>query len=104
MIQHLDSTPDPPPPQTVTVPEAARRLGLTEAAVRQRLHRGTLQGVKVHGHVYVRLGPYQPSDITGDVTSPDSTDTTPVDDTADITPVTRRDEPGSYAQATVLRL
>jgi hypothetical protein len=40
----------------VTVYEAARRLGISEAAVRQRLHRGTLQSDKdENGKVYVYL-------------------------------------------------
>jgi len=39
----------------VTVQEAARLLGISEGAVRARIHRGTLQTERDGGTVYVRL-------------------------------------------------
>jgi hypothetical protein len=44
-----------------TVPEAAQVLGISPEAVRTRLSRGTLEGVKDHGRVFVLLD----HDITG---------------------------------------
>jgi len=42
----------------VTVYEASKRLGITEGAVRQRIHRGTLESERDdHGRVYVYLTP-----------------------------------------------
>lgn len=43
----MDST-TPPPPRTLTVPEAAEQLGITEKAVRRRIERGTLPSVLGH--------------------------------------------------------
>ena len=43
----------------VTVAEAARRLGVSNEAIRQRIRRGTLQSYKVDGHVYVQLDTIQ---------------------------------------------
>jgi hypothetical protein len=40
---------------TVTVPEAARILGVSTDAVRSRLRRGTLEGVKIAGEWHVPL-------------------------------------------------
>jgi hypothetical protein len=40
---------------TVTVPEAARILGVSTDAVRSRLRRGTLEGVKIAGEWHVSL-------------------------------------------------
>jgi len=40
-----------------TVPEAARALGISPEAVRNRLSRGTLKSVKEAGTVYVLLDP-----------------------------------------------
>lgn len=42
----------------VTVAEAARRLGISEPAVRARIQRGTLQSERVDGTVYVRITAY----------------------------------------------
>ena len=39
----------------VTVQEAARLLGISEGAVRARIHRGTLETERDSGTVYVRL-------------------------------------------------
>jgi len=47
-------------PKHYTVSEAARVLGITEAAVRARISRGKLESEKVENTVYVRLD----SDIT----------------------------------------
>jgi hypothetical protein len=44
-----------PSHQRLTVPEAARELGITEAAVRGRIKRGTLRSSRVSGKVYVLL-------------------------------------------------
>ena len=55
MSEHTDQT-HPNAAQTrVTVAEAANILGLSAEAVRSRLQRGTLQGTKVDGTVYVLL-------------------------------------------------
>jgi len=40
---------------TVSVAEAARRLGVTPDAIRSRLHRGTLEGEKVDNAWRIRL-------------------------------------------------
>ena len=45
---------------TLSVPEAAERLGITPDAVRARLHRGTLEGEKVAGMWQVHLAPPPP--------------------------------------------
>src|SRR5215204_1595348 len=42
-------------PRHYTVSEAARVLGITEAAVRARINRGKLQSEKIENTVYVRL-------------------------------------------------
>jgi hypothetical protein len=42
-------------PKHYTVSEAARVLGITEAAVRARINRGKLESEKVENTVYVRL-------------------------------------------------
>jgi hypothetical protein len=44
-----------PSHQRLTVPEAARELGITEAAVRGRIKRGTLRSYRESGKVYVLL-------------------------------------------------
>ncbi len=44
-----------PSNQRLTVPEAATQLGITEAAVRGRLKRGTLRSYRESGKVYVLL-------------------------------------------------
>jgi len=44
----------------LTVPEAAARLGMTEAAVRGRIKRGTLSSERESGTVYVILGSAAP--------------------------------------------
>jgi hypothetical protein len=56
---------------TVTVPEAARILGVSVDAVRSRLRRGTLEGEKIEGEWHVRL----PDRQDGDRTSADPTGT-----------------------------
>lgn len=51
-----DQTSDPTPTeQAFTIAEAAERLGLTSEAVRMRLKRGTLAGLKIEGHWVVYL-------------------------------------------------
>jgi hypothetical protein len=88
MVQPLPALPSPP---GITVAEAAKRLGVTEAAIRQRLRRGTLRSVHRDGHVYVQLGPYHPSDTpldsASDATPSDTADSTAVEAPPD-TPVT----------------
>jgi|SRR5918912_2635422 hypothetical protein len=55
MTEHTDQA-HPNDDQTrVTVAEAAQILGLSAEAVRSRLQRGTLNGTKVDGTVYVLL-------------------------------------------------
>jgi hypothetical protein len=45
----------------VTIPEAAARLGLSENALRKRVHRGTIEHEKdEEGRVYVYLSPDMP--------------------------------------------
>jgi DNA-binding Lrp family transcriptional regulator len=58
----------------LTVPEAARQLGISPEAVRNRLSRGTLRSVKKSGTVYVLLEADRtrhnadvPSDIPNDI-------------------------------------
>jgi len=49
--------------ERVTVPEAAKLLGISEGAVRQRMHRGLLQFEKEeNGRVYVYLTPVDTPD------------------------------------------
>jgi len=62
----------------VTIKEAAQLLGISEAAVRQRLLRGTLTSTRQNGRVFVLL----PEDTSGDTV--DDTIPTP-DDTPDDT-------------------
>src|SRR5215207_9615360 len=54
-----NGTPDDRPRSIVryTVPEAARALGISPEAVRNRLSRGTLESIKEKGTVYVLLAP-----------------------------------------------
>src|SRR5215208_4375929 len=54
-----NGTPDDRPRSIVryTVPEAARALGISPEAVRNRLSRGTLESIKENGTVYVLLAP-----------------------------------------------
>lgn len=52
------------PPSKVTVDEAARVLGITTGAVRNRLSRGTLESVKKNGTVFVLLPPEMLRDVT----------------------------------------
>jgi transposase-like protein len=76
----------------VTIKEAARILGISEAAVRQRLLRRTLTSTRQNGHVFVLL-PEDTSDATVDDTIPAPDDTS--DDTANVPLVTQlRDEIG----------
>lgn len=55
---------------TVSVAEAARRLGITDDAVRARIRRGTLRGEKVGAVWQVRL----PTDATPEPARHDTTD------------------------------
>ena len=51
-----DTPPDTPTDiSRLTVPEAARTLGISPEAVRNRLSRGTLDSIKENGTVYVLL-------------------------------------------------
>jgi hypothetical protein len=55
--------------QRLIVPDAARALGISPEAVRNRLSRGTLESVKESGTVYVLIDrdiPIQGADISGD--------------------------------------
>ncbi len=52
---------DPPSSRRLTVPQAAARLGITEAAVRGRIKRGTLRSYREAGAVYVLLESDEPS-------------------------------------------
>jgi hypothetical protein len=65
-----------------SIPEAAKVLGLTEEAVRQRVKRGTLDSIKVGGSLFVLLDNYtSPNPANdreqpvGDTTHDASTDT-----------------------------
>ena len=44
-----------PTPPGVTIAEAARALGISREAIRQRLRRGTLPATKVNGQWYIHL-------------------------------------------------
>jgi hypothetical protein len=67
--------------QRYTIPQAAKILGLTEEAVRQRVKRGTLDSIKVEGKLFVLLqidrsddvsrGPEEPVNDTSKDTSDD---------------------------------
>src|ERR687884_687482 len=52
-MRHTDDI--PPDTSRFNVPEAARALGISPEAVRNRLSRGTLESVKEDGTVYVLL-------------------------------------------------
>jgi hypothetical protein len=52
-----------------TVSEAARVLGITEAAIRARINRGKLESEKVENTVYVRLDPDTTPVNSGDQTA-----------------------------------
>jgi hypothetical protein len=56
--------------QSYSIPEAAKVLGLTEEAVRQRVKRGTLDSIKVGGSLFVLLD----SDTSNDTSSDRSID------------------------------
>jgi predicted transcriptional regulator len=56
-------------PKHYTVSEAARVLGITEAAVRARINRGKLESEKVENTVYVRLDSDTTPVNTGDQTA-----------------------------------
>ena len=53
-----------PPQDKMTVDEAARVLGITTGAVRNRLSRGTLESIKENGTVFVLLPPEMSRDVT----------------------------------------
>jgi len=52
------------------IPDAAKVLGLTEEAVRQRVKRGTLNSIKVDGKLYVLLEPAATTDTSTDQEQP----------------------------------
>src|SRR3954447_9853770 len=52
------------------IPDAAKVLGLSEEAVRQRVKRGTLNSIKVDGKLYILLGPAATTDTSGDQGQP----------------------------------
>ncbi len=56
-MRYTADTPSDTPPDIsrLTVPEAARALGISPEAVRNRLSRGTLDSIKENGTVYVLL-------------------------------------------------
>ena len=73
---NTDQTDDPTPTeQAFSIAEAADQLGLTSEAVRMRLKRGTLTGMKVDGHwvVYLPAPTKQPAPIDPTPTEHDST-------------------------------
>ena len=91
-MRYTADTPTDTPRDTsrLIVPEAARALGISPEAVRNRLSRGTLDSVKENGTVYVLL----------EAGRERSTDDTPTDTprpTADIS----GDTPGAHAAALV---
>ena len=62
----------------VTVPEAAKQLKITEGAIRQRIHRGTLRSDKdSDGRVYVYVTPEDRENNTG-MTPEDDSNGTPL--------------------------
>ena len=53
------------PVHTVTVPEAAEMMGVTQSAIRKRVHRGTIPWDKDHeGRIYVYVDPSEMSPQT----------------------------------------
>ena len=64
MMRHMQTNGDRPTTgrptgqssrQRHSIPQAAKALGLTEEAVRQRVKRGTLDSIKVEGKLFVLL-------------------------------------------------
>src|SRR5215207_1615725 len=54
-----------PPLDRVTVPEAAKMMGVTQSAIRKRVHRGTIPWDKDHeGRIYVYVDPSEMSPET----------------------------------------
>src|SRR5215207_1637187 len=54
-----------PPVDRVTVPEAAKMMGVTQSAIRKRVHRGTIPWDKDHeGRIYVYVDPSEMSPET----------------------------------------
>jgi len=79
---NIDQTGDPTPTeQAFTIADAADHLGLSSEAVRMRLKRGTLTGMKIEGHwvVYLPAPTKQPTPSdpapTEHVPTPDQTPT-----------------------------
>ncbi len=70
--------------ERVTVAEAARLLGITEAAVRQRIRRGTIPTVRIDGTVWVVTAALPTGEAPGTVHA-DGTTATPPDHPADST-------------------
>jgi hypothetical protein len=64
--RHLDAAPDAMRTPPVPLVDAARTLGCSRDAVRKRLDRGSLRGVKRHGQWYVYL---DAADATVDASS-----------------------------------
>jgi seryl-tRNA synthetase len=56
--------------QRYSIPEAAKLLGLTEEAVRQRVKRGTLDSTKVDGSLFVLLDAERYADRSSDRSKP----------------------------------
>src|SRR5947209_3105278 len=71
--RHPDAAPDALRTPPVPLVDAARTLGCSRDALRKRLDRGSLRGVKRHGQWYVYL---DAADATVDA-SPDATWTLP---------------------------
>ena len=68
----------------VTVPEAAKRLNISEGAIRQRIHRGTLHADRDEtGRVYVSLTPEDTQNIHVKTTEYDESDTGLLDELRD---------------------
>jgi hypothetical protein len=84
MMRHMQTNGDRPTtgratgqgaPQRYSIPQAAKALGLTEEAVRQRAKRGTLDSIKVGGKLFILLETDTSSDVSSGTEQP-------VDDTS----------------------
>ena len=64
LVVQPDDDRTPPGHVTVPIPEAARRLGISEEAVRGRIKRGTLKSTKVGGRTHALLNDRLDADST----------------------------------------
>jgi len=58
--------------ERLTIPDAAQLLGITEAAIRQRIRRGTIQFEKTDERTYVYVTPEETQELPEDNLSRDS--------------------------------